>query len=162
MYEYRKLTPHERSELVRERLRLGYPPHSPPHLGEDNTLYLLTATCYNHTDYMNCEERRKYVLDSLFELFIINGMEIYAWVVLPNHYHILATVVEFKKLGYIFRLIHGRTARKWNQEENVLNRKIWYRYTDRAIRSERHYFTTVNYIHRSYAVRGRLGVFGRA
>ena len=156
MYEYRKLTPHERAELVKERLRLGYPPHSPPHLGVDNTLYLLTATCYNHTDYMHCEERRKIVLDSLFELFITNGMEIHAWVVLPNHYHILVKVEEFKKLGNIFRLIHGRTARKWNQHDNVATRKIWYRYSDRAIRSERHYFTTINYIHFNPVKHGRV------
>ena len=26
-------------------------------------------------------------------------------------------------------------------------RKVWYRWCDRAIRSERHYYTTLNYIH---------------
>jgi putative transposase len=28
-----------------------------------------------------------------------------------------------------------------------MGRKIWYRYCDRAIRSQRHYYTTLNYIH---------------
>lgn len=39
------------------------------------------------------------------------------------------------------------TSRQWNLEDDSLGRKVWFRYTDRAIRSERHYYTTLNYIH---------------
>jgi len=35
----------------------------------------------------------------------------------------------------------------WNVEDGAPGRKVWCRYSDRAIRSERHYYTTLNYLH---------------
>jgi len=147
MYEYHTLTPEQRAELVKQRRDLGYPPHSPPHLVRDQPFYLLSGTCYEHLCHMHSQDRRQQVLDMLFEQFITSGMEIHAWVVLPNHYHLLVQVTDFDALGGIFRFVHGPTARQWNLEDGTLGRKVWYRYSDRAIRSDRHYYTTLNYIH---------------
>ena len=147
MYEYRRLTSEERIELLEHRRARGYPPHSPPHPVRDQPLYLLTATCYEHVCRMEAQCRRQQVLDALFEQFTSGGMEIHAWAVLPNHYHLLVHVMDFQVLGGIFRLVHGPTARFWNLEDGAPGRKVWYRFSDRAIRSERHYYTTLNYIH---------------
>ncbi|MDY6782382.1 MAG: transposase [Cyanobacteriota bacterium] len=147
MYSYRRLNAKQRAKLVSQRLERGYPPHSPPHPIADRELYLLTAACYEHQPYMNTDARRQQILDSLFEEFTNQGWEIRAWVILPNHYHILVKIDEFHKLGQRLRLIHGRTSYQWNQEDETRGRKIWYHYSDRAIRSERHYHTTLNYIH---------------
>jgi len=147
MYEYRKLSPMERAELVQQRIARGYPPHSPPHPLQDQPFYLLTATCYEHACHMLSSSRRQQVLDMLFEQFILQGMEIPAWVVLPNHYHLLVHVTDFAALSGISRMVHGPTSRQWNLEDNSPGRKVWYRFSDRAIRSERHYYATVNYIH---------------
>jgi putative transposase len=147
MYEYRKLTPEQRKKLVEERLAQGYPPHQPPHLALDQSLYLLTAACYEHRHHMHTPERRQTVLDMLFEWFIQYGMEIHAWVVLSNHYHLLVHVTQFKALGKIFQRVHGRTSHDWNEQDQKQGRKVWYRYSDRFIRSERHYYVTLNYIH---------------
>src|SRR5690606_15290729 len=48
MYEYRKLTPEQRQQLVEERQAKGYPPHQPPHPLQEENYYLLTAVCYEH------------------------------------------------------------------------------------------------------------------
>jgi putative transposase len=147
MYEYRKLTPEERQKLVEERLAQGRPPHQPPHPVRGQELYLLTATCYDHRHHLHTPERRQTVLDMLFELFIQHGMILLAWVILTNHYHLLVEVTDFSLLGDIFRRVHGRTSHDWNREDNAPGRKVWYRYSDRAMRSEAHYYTTLNYIH---------------
>jgi len=147
MYEYRKLSKSEREELVQQRLAQGYPPHSPPHPIRDQEFYLLTTTCYEHKKHLHTSKRRQEILYLHFEQFIGRGMELRAWVVLPNHYHFLARVTQFSEIGPIFRKVHGSTARGWNLEDDSLGRQVWYRYTDRAIRSERHYYTTINYIH---------------
>jgi putative transposase len=147
MYEYRRLTPEQRTELVQERLARGFPPHSPPHPVRDRTLYLLTGTCYEHVCHMRSANRRQQVLDALFEHFLMAGMELRAWSVVPNHYHLLVDSVEMNALGGVFQAIHGPTARQWNLEDDRMGRKVWFRYSDRAIRSERHYYTTLNYIH---------------
>ena len=83
----------------------------------------------------------------MFEQFILRGMIVYAWVVLTNHYHFLVQITEFDALHEIFRLVHGRSSFEWNNEENTRGRKVWFRYSDRLIRSQRHYNTTLNYIH---------------
>jgi putative transposase len=147
VYEYRRLTPEERQELVKERLMQGRPPHQPPHPVRGQRLYLLTATCYEHRPYLGTPERRQTVLDILFELFIQHGMIVLAWVILNNHYHILVEVTDFDILGGVFKRVHGRTSHDWNQEDGARGRKVWYRYSDRAMRSEGHYYTTLNYIH---------------
>lgn len=147
MYEYRRLTPEQRQALVKERLARGFPPHSPPHPVREQVLYLLTAACYEHVHHMSSPERRRQVLDMLFEQFITWGMEICAWVVLPNHYHLLVHVTDFARLSNIFRWVHGPTSRQWNLEDKQTGRRVWYRFSDRAIRSEAHYYTTLNYIH---------------
>lgn len=147
MYEYRKLTPEERQALIEERKAKGFPPHQPPHPIQIEGIYLLTAVCYNHHSHINTPTRRDSLLDALFTHFIETGMELLAWVILANHYHLLVHVHDFSLLGNIFRLIHGRFSYTWNQEDNTQGRKVWYRYTDRLIRSPRHYYTTLNYIH---------------
>ncbi len=120
---------------------------------------MLTATCYEHKHHIYSEARRQQLLSMIFDRFGSNDNEensakalttnltICAWVILSNHYHLLVHVGNFDVLSDLFRRIHGATARQWNLEENVTKRKIWYRWSDRAIRSERHYYTTVNYIH---------------
>lgn len=146
MYEYRQLAAKQRAEIVRQRLANGYPPHSPPHPVRDREFYLLTATCYEHKCRMEYASRRQQILDLLFETFVLQGIEIRAWVVLPKHYHLLVYLTNFDGLSQLFRSIHGPIARQWNLEEQTTG-KVWYSYSDRAIRSQRHYYTTLNYIH---------------
>jgi putative transposase len=147
MYEYSRLTQQERAALVRERLQLGSPSHSPPHRMEEASCYLLTAACYRHQQIVNSDERRGQLLDLLFERFILAGVEIRAWVILPNHYHLIVRLAERVEIGGVLKLVHGPTARRWNQDDGTTGREVWYRYSDRAMRSERHYLTTLNYIH---------------
>ncbi len=146
-YEYRRLTPDERADLVRERLANGYPPHAPPHPIREETYYLLTAACYEHARHMNSEERRQQTLDALFEALVLAGIELRAWVVLANHYHLLAHVSDLAGVGRRLGIVHRTVARAWNAEDGSHGRQVWYRYTDRAIRSEGHYNVTLNYIH---------------
>ena len=121
--------------------------HQPPHPIQDASHYLLTAACYEHQHHIHTTERRQMLLNLLFEQFVQQGMEIHAWAVLTNHYHLLVHVTEFEALGDIFQRVHGRMSYEWNQEDDARGRKVWYRYSDRAIRSDRHYYTTLNYIH---------------
>jgi putative transposase len=59
----------------------------------------------------------------------------------------LVQAVTFDDIGRALRFVHGNIARTWNLQDGVPGRQVWYRFTDRAIRSEGHYYTTLNYIH---------------
>jgi putative transposase len=147
-YEYRLMTPEQRKVVLNLRAARGFPLHAPPHPLNERTYYLLTAANFEHKHIMSSAERRteyqKLVLEKLREA----GTEIDAWVFLANHYHLLAYVPIFPKLPFLFNQLHGATSRKWNLEDGQTGkRKVWYQFTDRMIRGEAHYYSTLNYIH---------------
>jgi len=54
---------------------------------------------------------------------------------------------DLKALLKALGLLHGKTSRQWNQEESVVGRTCWHRCMDRAMRSDRHKWATLNYVH---------------
>lgn len=70
-----------------------------------------------------------------------------AWCVLTNHYHVLIQVTNMRQLARALGQFHGRTSLTINQEDGQRGRKVWYRCQDRCMRSEAHYYATLNYIH---------------
>jgi len=71
---------------------------------------------------------------------------LHAWVVMPNHVHVLITPVEGFSLSDILHTWKSYTAKEANR---VLGRrgKFWQEeYFDRYIRNENHYWVAVEYI----------------
>jgi putative transposase len=66
---------------------------------------------------------------------------------LPNHYHALIQTENVLKLLFEIGRLHGRLAFQWNDEDNARGRKVFYGATERSMRTERHYWATLNYIH---------------
>jgi putative transposase len=146
-YRYRQLTEEERQFVVRDRQQRGYPWHGPPHRVREANYYLFSAANFEHSPVMSSESRRLAFQTRLLELFGGEGIGVCAWAVLPNHYHVLALVPDISEAASVFQRLHGSTSRQWNLEDNRAGRKVWYRYSDRAIRSEKHFYATVNYLH---------------
>ena len=159
-YEYRRLSPEEQRALVQERRARGFPPHRPPHLDQGPGYYLLTAAVYEHARLIAPEPRRTAFQAALLEAFGDSPVEAVAWVVLPNHYHMLVWLPALALVPAIVRHLHGRSARQWNVEDQMPGRRVWYHYSDRAIRAEAQFFRAINYIHanpvrHSYVARSR-------
>jgi putative transposase len=75
------------------------------------------------------------------------GSLVLAWCILPNHYHLLVQADDvFATLKALGRL-HGGNSRAWNLEDGSVGRTCWHRAAERAIKSDRHYWATMNYIH---------------
>jgi len=90
MYLWRKLTEGQRRELLAFRRSNRRPWHSPPHRVSQNGRYLLTAACYEHRHFIGETPKRLADFSSrLLKTLEIDSEEIYAWCVLPNHYHAL-------------------------------------------------------------------------
>lgn len=70
-----------------------------------------------------------------------------AWCVLPNHYQVMISTSDVLSVLREIGKFHGRSSYAWNSEENQRGRQIFYRATEREIRSEAHAFATLNYIH---------------
>jgi putative transposase len=91
-------------------------------------------------------ERLQRFQEALLATLLIHSSQVIAWCVLPNHYHAL---VEAEKVLLVLKdigLMHGRSSHQWNGEDNQRGRKVWFNCAERAIRGERHFWATVNYI----------------
>ena len=147
-YEYRKLSPKEREDIVELRKQKGYPLHAPPHPFRDEGTYLITAANFEHKAVMASPERRTSFQEILLAGFHEIKAEIIGWIILPNHYHIIVTVETLNDASIILQLIHGRTSREWNLQDGLTGRrKVWYRFSDRMMRNEIQLNQTFNYIH---------------
>jgi putative transposase len=83
----------------------------------------------------------------LLAVLAAHANQTFAWCVLPNHYHALVEAADIKRLVYQLGRLHGRTSYTWNTEERTRGRKLFFRAVERAMRSDRHYWATLNYVH---------------
>jgi putative transposase len=143
------MTPEERRRIVEERRRQHVPWHSPPHLEVTGEIsYLVTAACYEHLQIIgHTPERMSECEEGLLEACSVNEARVYAWCILPNHYHVLVRIGDVKALLKQLGQFHGRTSFKWNGEDQQRGRHCWYNAFDRYMRSDRHFFATLNYVH---------------
>ncbi len=81
--------------------------HQPLHLYFDNTYYFLTARCYKNTKPLIHPERVEQFALFLKETYLQYNYNIIAWVILPNHYHLLFRSKLGNDLKIINQIIHG-------------------------------------------------------
>ena len=147
MYAYRKLSPDEQARLLQWRKMNRLPLHEPPHFEDGVQRYMITGACYEHRPILDSDSRGTvFSRDLLVACGDIAECDVQAWVVLRNHYHVLLQGT-LEQLRPALGKLHNRTASIWNREDDAPGRRVWYRFGDRRIRSEGHYFATLNYIH---------------
>lgn len=156
MYKWRQMDDKQRAEILANRRANLRPWHSPPHFeGSGTQCYHLSAACYEHAPIIGVSPFRMEQFESrLVEFLSTEPAKLYAWCVLPNHWHALVRVDPLKTILKGVGLLHGRTSFLWNQEDDARGRKCWHRCSDRRIRSDRHFHTAMNYIHHNAVKHG--------
>jgi putative transposase len=148
MYDYRTMTSAARARVVEYRQKQKIPWHSPPHWEFTSGCFLVSAACYQHEPIIGVSiERMTECEREMLEACERLCIAVHAWCLLPNHYHVLVTTESISELSAELGRFHGRSSYRWNGEEERRGRHVWYRCQDRAIRSERHFWASVNYIH---------------
>jgi putative transposase len=119
MYRWRKWTPEQRRTILAERRQRHHPPHSPAHIESDHTsIYLITAACYNHASIIGTtDDHLASFSTQLCDLMHQQCRIVFAWVVLPNHYHVLCDVISPESLFQCIAKLHGRTSFEGNGED---------------------------------------------
>jgi putative transposase len=148
VYLWRKLSPQQREDLMACRQHQGLPWHRPPHRASEKTHYHLTAACYEHHPFIgHSEERIQSFSHTLLTVFQNRAALIYAWCVLPNHYHALIETTDI--LGVLADLgrMHGRLSFEWNGADHTRGRQVWCGAVERYLRNEAHFWATINYVH---------------
>ena len=148
MYDYRRLTTEQQVEVVAHRVSRGLPWHKPPHPDYGSGWYFITAACYEHQHYFREPNELTALQRRLFEALAEAHCECGGWVVLPNHYHLLIKLTDIKLSGFgrAIGKVHGRSALYANRRDAAPGRHVWYKFSDRKIRSERHFWACLHYI----------------
>lgn len=147
-YEYRKLTLAQRRDVIAQRKAMGYPLHASPHPFRKAGYYMLTAANYEHAHVMNSPERRTEFQKRLLLAFQEIKADMAGWAVLSNHYHVMTGVQSLDDVSAALKHLHGSTSFEWNKADDLQGkRKVWYKFADRKIRDEAHYYRALNYIH---------------
>ncbi len=153
MYEWRLMTPGQRSALLSARRLQEKPWHSPPRWRTDSShsqtqQFHISAACYEHAHIIGTTcSRLDAFSEELLQVAAKACLQIHAWCVLTNHYHLLVETDRLIHLTKQHGRLHGRTSRFWNLEEGISGRQVWHRAPDRRMRSEAHFWTTMNYVH---------------
>jgi putative transposase len=143
------MTTEDRAYALEVRRARQLPWHSPPHLDIEGThKYLVSAACYEHAPIIGKDSKRMTeceadVLTVCSELCVAT----HAWCILPNHYHILVTTDRIAQLRRGLGQFHGRSSHAWNGEDSNRGRKAWYNCFERPMKSPRHFWATLNYVH---------------
>lgn len=147
-YEYHRLTEEERKAVLKQREAHGYPLHAPPHPYQVAGRFLLTAANYEHKLLMAAADRRTEFEADLVKRLQAAEVCVLAWVVLPNHYHVLVETETLLRASVALRRLHGGTSRAWNLADGMTGiRTVWYHFSDRRIRDEAHQMRALNYVH---------------
>jgi putative transposase len=143
------MTDEDREYVLKERKIRRFPWHSPPHFEyEGERQLIITAACYEHRPIIGGSSDRMAECESaLIEICKDAGTKLYCWCVLPNHYHVLLCTAAVSELLTRLGKFHGASSFKWNGEDGTRGRKVWFRAVERSMRSERHFYATLNYIH---------------
>jgi putative transposase len=147
MYRWRRMTERQRAAVLEHRRTHGVPWHSPPHYAGESGLYLMTAACYEHRHVIGRSPERMAAFEqSLLDTSRALCSDVFAWTVLPNHYHMLVKSQDVKTLLAGLGRLHGRTSFQWNGEEHRRGRKVCHNAAETAMKSERHYWASFVYV----------------
>lgn len=168
MYDWRRMTQEERRAALALRKAERRPWHRPPHRDCGEGAYHLTAACFEHASVIGATPERMAECErELLDTLARHSERIHAWCVLPNHYHALVDTPDVEAVLAAAGTFHGRTSFRWNGEDRRRGRRVWYSCQERAIRSERHFWATVNYtlhnpVHHGYVGRWEDWPFSNA
>lgn len=119
--------------------------HTPAHLFLDETPYFITGAIYKKRHLLQSAEIKQLLSKQMNKYFRNYGWELYHWVILDNHYHLMAKSRIGKDLSRIMQGIHGGTSVAI-QRATGAKKPIWWNYWDYCPRDERDYYVRLNYL----------------
>ena len=122
--------------------------HSPPHVFQADTNYMLTAGTFEKSYFFGANEKLK-----LLERIIFDSLEEYkwspmAWAILSNHYHLIlrSPKEESSNLKNMIKKIHAKSAVEINRIDGKKGRKVWFEYRDTCLTFENSYYARLKYV----------------
>lgn len=118
--------------------------------GKPDLLKRQRLEAYMDAGYGACHLRNPQIATLVEDAFLyFDGLRYHllAWVIMPNHVHVLIETLAGYPLGDIVHSWKSFTAKQANKVLGQTGRFWQPDYFDRYIRNEQHFFNIVNYIH---------------
>jgi putative transposase len=123
--------------------------HNPPHLFRPKCKYFITGATYQKKHFLKLDFSKEKTVEYMFKSFEHFGWKIEDWVMLNNHYHVMADAPEdASTLPKVINNLHKFSA-LWIKKHATFDSEpehIWYNYRDTCITYENSYFARLNYI----------------
>ena len=121
--------------------------HHPLHIYKDDALYFITARTVKKEKFFNTSEKKRIFRQTLKSVLEKYSYQLYAWIILDNHYHFLMKIATGENLKFFVKDLHSLSAKRINELDNQIRRKIWFQYWDYCPRNEKDFYQHLNYIH---------------
>ncbi|HVP36826.1 MAG TPA: transposase, partial [Terriglobales bacterium] len=121
--------------------------HAPAHLFMESHPYFITAGTYLKQHFFINDQEKELLFEVIQQILLKCSVQLTAWAILSNHYHLVIGLKDPFLLPEIIRKIHSKSSVELNKKEHQTKRKIWQNYWDRCIRDEKDYYCKLNYVH---------------
>ena len=119
--------------------------HTPVHLFRDDSSYFVTGAIYQKRPLLALPEFKTRLLELFKQEFKKYQWQLHHWVILDNHYHVMAHSQKGEDLSNIFRSVHSRAGIMISQATHC-EKPVWWNYWDYCPRNEKDYFVRLNYL----------------
>lgn len=125
-------------------------PHPPVQELTAAGAYMLTAGTCQRINHFNTPERLTFLRDLLFEIADAQGLQLQAWAVMANHYHLVSLApADPASLRELTRKLHSASAREINRLDKISRRKIWAHSWNSYLDVEMHFLARLKYVHQN-------------
>ncbi|MGD8588522.1 MAG: transposase [Chromatiales bacterium] len=121
---------------------------TPTHFYVDDAAYFITAATYRHQRLLD-DTLKDRLQDLLHQVYAEFAWQLQHWVILDDHYHLLANSRCGRDLPRIIGKVHSLSARLINQRQPPESREhsqVWCNYWDYCPRDEREYNLRLCYL----------------
>lgn len=123
--------------------------HRPPHAPAGGLATFVTASTLDRRPHLGSIVRRNTFCKLLHTSATEFEIEVVAWVILREHYHLIALPLGASSISHWVAILHRRSATDWNREDATEGRQCWYEHWDRTLWTEGDVLSRVNYVHRN-------------
>lgn len=120
--------------------------NNPAHLFVDNSPYFISAAIYQKRNLLASHVIKEHLIKTIQESFAGKDWILKDWVILDNHYHLLAISDKGTDLTRIINKIHTLSSQFICAELNA-EKPIWWNYWDYCPRNERDYYIRQSYLY---------------
>ncbi len=114
-------------------------------------LHFITFSCYRHLPYLNAPEPKSTLEQVIEKARSSHKLTIYAYVLMPEHVHLLTSEPETRTLASFLRVVKGESSKLLRGDRQ----RFWqYRYYDFNTFTTGKFVEKIQYIHRNPVTRG--------